>query len=81
MGLVNDIANGKADPSRMMSYLGGVDSQFWKGAVVGIGATLLLTNDSVKGAMAGLFSSLLGGTGGRCEEDATDPAAEGESHA
>jgi hypothetical protein len=58
MGLVNDLANGKTDPSRVMSFLGGLDGQFLKGALVGIAATLLLTSDSVRKGMAGTLSGV-----------------------
>ena len=48
LGLVNDIANGNADASRIMAFMEGMDAQFWKGAMVGLAATLLVTNDAVK---------------------------------
>jgi len=60
MGLVNDLANGNADASRLMSFLGSLDNQFWKGALVGVSATLLLTNDTVKNAIVGTLSNVLG---------------------
>ena len=63
MGLVNDLANGKADPSQVMTLLGGLDGQFLKGALVGIGATLLLTNDAVKATIAGTLSGIFGAFG------------------
>ncbi len=61
MGLVEDLVNGKnPDPSHIMSVLEGLDSRFWKGALVGVGATLLLTNDSVKNAIVGGLSTMFG---------------------
>lgn len=60
MDLVGDLANGNADPSRLMACLGSLDTQFWKGALVGVAATLLLTNDTVKSAIAGALSGVLG---------------------
>jgi hypothetical protein len=63
MGLVNDLANGKTNPAQMMSFLGGLDGQFLKGALVGIGATLILTNDPVKKAVLGALSGLFGNPG------------------
>lgn len=60
MGLVNDIANGNTDPSRVVSFLSGLDSQFWKGALVGVGVTLLLTNDTVKNAIIGTLAGVMG---------------------
>ncbi len=63
-GLVNDMVNGDADPSRLASFLESLDTQFWKGATVGAVATLLLTSDTVKGMVAGGLSSLFGIFGG-----------------
>ncbi len=61
MGLVEDLVNGKnPDPSHVMSVLEGLDSRFWKGALVGVGATLLLTNDNVKNAIFGGFATMFG---------------------
>jgi hypothetical protein len=60
MGLVNDIANGNADASRVMAFLGSLDAQFWKGVAMGVGATLLLTNDAVKNTIVNTLSGLLG---------------------
>jgi hypothetical protein len=60
MGIVNDIANGNADPSKIMSMLGSIDGQFWKGALVGVGVTLLLTNDTVKSTLMGALAGVMG---------------------
>ncbi len=61
LGLVEELVNGNSpDPSRIMSVLEGVDSRFWKGALVGVGAALLLTNDSVRHAIVGGFSTMFG---------------------
>lgn len=75
MGLVNDLANGKADPSQVMSFLGGLDGQFLKGALVGIGATLLLTSDSVRKGLTGTLSGIFG-TSGKDPGEATETGAE-----
>ena len=37
------------------------DDQFWKGALVGAAATVLLTNESVRESMGKTFASLFGG--------------------
>jgi hypothetical protein len=60
MGIVNDIANGNADPSRIMAFLQNIDAQFWKGALVGVAATFLLTSDTVKNTIAGALSGVAG---------------------
>ena len=73
MGLVNDIANGNADASRMMAFLDGLDNQFWKGALIGVAATLLLTNDALKNGIAGS----LAGVFGAFDKSSQDPQTEG----
>ena len=60
MRLVNDMASGNADAARVMDFLGGLDAQFWKGALMGVGATLLLTNDAAKNAIVKGLSGLAG---------------------
>lgn len=60
MDLVNDLANGNANPSRLMACLESLDGQFWKGALVGAAATLLFTNETVKSALAGALSGVFG---------------------
>lgn len=72
MGLVNDLANGNADPSRVMSFLGSLDTQFWKGAIVGVSATLLLTNETVKNAIVNTLSGILGAISKETEEEQTE---------
>jgi hypothetical protein len=72
MQLVNDVANGNADAARVMNFLGNLDSQFWKGALVGVGATLLLTNDTVKNTIVGALSGLLGVFGNKTAEEKTE---------
>jgi len=67
--LVQDMANGKADPSRIMGFLEGLDAQFWKGALVGVAAVLLLTNDTVKSTMNSSLSGLMGVLGGEKKEE------------
>lgn len=73
MGIVNDIANGNADASRMMAFLDGLDNQFWKGALIGVAATLLLTNDALKNGIAGS----LAGVFGAFDKSSQDPQTEG----
>jgi hypothetical protein len=60
IGLVNDLANGKADPYQVMSYLDNLDTQFWKGALVGLAVTLLLTNNPIKKTIGETFSGIWG---------------------
>jgi hypothetical protein len=60
MQLVNDIANGNADASRVMSFLENLDTRFWKGALVGMAAVLILSNDTVKNGIANGLSGVMG---------------------
>ncbi len=71
-GIVNDIAKGQADPSQIISMLEGFDGHFWKGAIVGVAATLLLGSDAVKGAIAGVFSGLAGKEASSAEKPEVD---------
>ncbi|MFH1137677.1 MAG: hypothetical protein V1816_16545 [Pseudomonadota bacterium] len=68
MRLVNDMTTGNADASKVVDFLGTMDVQFWKGALVGMGATLLLTNSAAKNAIAGALSGVLGLLGKEREE-------------
>lgn len=61
MGIVNDLANGNPDVSKMMGLLQSCDTQFWKGTLIGVAATLLLTNETVKNTITNAFSGI-GGT-------------------
>ena len=72
MGLVNDAAAGKVDPARVISFMEGMDARFWKGALIGIAATLLFTNDSVKNTVIGALSGVFGMFG----KEEKNPAAD-----
>jgi len=50
-GLVQEIANGGNGLSSLGKMLNFDDSEFWKGALVGAAAMLLLTNESVQSAL------------------------------
>ncbi len=71
MGLFNDIVSGKPDMSQVAGFLGSMDSGFWKGAAVGAGLALLLSNSSIKEAVSGMFSGLTGRPG---NDDQTAPS-------
>jgi len=58
--VVNGIAGGRPDVDKIMGLMEGYDGQFWKGLLVGAAATLLLTNDTVKSALAGAAGSVWG---------------------
>ncbi|WP_200381663.1 hypothetical protein [Thiococcus pfennigii] len=49
--LMEEIANGGNGLSSLTKMLSLDDSEFWKGALVGAAAVLLLTNESVQGAL------------------------------
>lgn len=49
--LVDEIAKGGNGLSSLTKLLNVEDSEFWKGALLGAAAVLLLTNDSVQGAL------------------------------
>lgn len=61
MGLVNDIMSGRTpNPSSMMGMLESCSAQFWKGAAVGAALAILLTNNAVKDALAGMVGGFMG---------------------
>lgn len=70
MGLFNDIVSGNANMSQMTGLLGTMDNSFWKGAAVGVGLALLLSNSSVTSAVSGMFSGLTG-RGAKDEQSTT----------
>lgn len=55
---VNDVMNGDADPSSLIGLFAENSGDFWKGALVGAAAVVLLNNDAVKGALGGLAGSV-----------------------
>ncbi|MGD9123600.1 MAG: hypothetical protein PVG60_00830 [Desulfarculaceae bacterium] len=61
MGMVGDIMNGKADMSKVSSWLGGMDSGFWKGALLGAALAFLISSPMVSDTVKGMFSGLMGG--------------------
>ena len=74
---VEDFAEGDASVADVVKTLyteTAQDDQFWKGAVVGAAAAVLLTNESVRGAMGKTFGSLFGGAA--AADVAPDPKPE-----
>ena len=59
-GMVQDVLKGDADAGKLMSFLQASGGDFWKGALVGAAAVLLLTNGAVKDALAGVMGSMFG---------------------
>lgn len=57
---VNDVMNGEADPTSLVGLFAENTGDFWKGALVGAAAVVLLNNDAVKGALAGVAGSVGG---------------------
>lgn len=55
---VNDVINGDADPASLIGLFAENSGDFWKGALVGAAAVVLLNNDAVKGALGGLAGSV-----------------------
>ncbi len=60
LSMCNDLMQGKADPAKIASFLTSGGTHFWKGAIVGAAASLLLTNNAVKSALSDSFSSIFG---------------------
>jgi hypothetical protein len=62
--VVKDIANGEQpDVDKIAALYSGFDAQFWKGALIGAVVTVLLTNETVKTAVAGTLGGIFGAFG------------------
>lgn len=59
-GLIQDLANGQPDAGKIMNWLESCDTPFWKGALVGVAATMLVTNPTVKKTIVDSLSGLWG---------------------
>ncbi len=57
---VTGIMNGEPDIPKIAGILDSYDPAFWKGAIIGVLSSLILTNDTVKGAITGTISKALG---------------------
>jgi len=55
---VTDVMNGEADPTSLIGLFADNSGDFWKGALVGAAAVVLLNNEAVKGALAGVAGSV-----------------------
>jgi hypothetical protein len=67
-GLIQEAANGNADVSGFLRFFQSTSSDFWKGALVGTGLTLLLTNDTLKSAISKGFAGVFGLMGKSAED-------------
>ncbi|WP_419785973.1 hypothetical protein [Pseudodesulfovibrio sp.] len=56
-GVMTDVMNGDVEPNKLLGLFAETGGDFWKGALVGAAAVVLLNNDTVKGALAGLAAS------------------------
>lgn len=65
--MIQQAANGQPDVSRFLNFFNNAGSDFWKGALVGAGITLLMTSDSVKNMLAGGIGGLWGMMGADAE--------------
>lgn len=80
-GLIREAANGQPDVSRFLNFFQTVSSDFWKGALVGTGLTLLLTNDVVKGMLSKNLAGLWGMAGASAEEQEAEEDRKAEEQA
>jgi hypothetical protein len=58
-GLIGEFANGNPDMTRVVAYMDGLGTQFWKGAMIGAAATLIATNDQIKAKLSNALGSFL----------------------
>lgn len=50
--MYNDFMQGKTNPAKVVNFLSGTGTHFWKGAIVGAVLTLILTNNSIKSSLS-----------------------------
>ncbi len=63
--VVNGIINGETpDIPKLISVFESIDTQFWKGAVIGAVLVLVVTNDTVKKTIGDALSSVMGKASG-----------------
>jgi hypothetical protein len=76
--VVKDIANGEQpDVDKIAALYSGFDAQFWKGALIGAVVTVLLTNETVKTAVAGTLGGIFGAFG-KSDASPADAGAKAE---
>ena len=68
--LVKETADGKADPSKFLSFFNGIDDNFWKGLLIGAGITFVCTSKTVRS----VFSSGMGSMFNKSEEMSAEEA-------
>lgn len=74
-GMVGDVMKGKGDPGKLLGLLQAPGGEFWKGALVGAAAVLLLNSGAVKDALGGLFGAMGGQQeGAGCADSGTSAA-------
>lgn len=62
--ILNDIATGNTpEPAKVMELVNGVDTQFWKGSVVGALSVFALSNDAVKKSAVNMVAKLMNSFG------------------
>ncbi|MEA1969268.1 MAG: hypothetical protein U9N77_13765, partial [Thermodesulfobacteriota bacterium] len=60
MDIANDIADGKApDMSQVMEVMEGLDTQFWKGSMVGALTVFAMTNEAVKHSVVSAMAKIM----------------------
>ncbi len=61
MDVVNDIINGESpDIPKIMNLFEGIDTQYWKGAIIGALLVFFATNDTVKKTLGDALSGIMG---------------------
>lgn len=62
-GMMNDVMQGKGDPGKLLGLFQAPGGEFWKGALVGAAAMLLLNSGGIKETLAGVFGAMTGQPG------------------
>jgi len=80
-GMVREAASGSPDVGKFLDFFSASSTDFWKGALVGAGLTLLLTNDVVKGAISGAMANVWGAFSKSAEEVEAEEDRKAEARA
>lgn len=70
MSKVSAVMSGEAPPESLLSVLTDTGGDFWKGALIGAAGVLLVTNETVKETVSGVFGSMFGGADDAPAEEA-----------
>lgn len=70
--VLDDVAQGKAEPEKVLSLLQNIPADFWKGLALGAGAFLLYNNTPIKAMVGSMFASFVNSKSEEGTEDSME---------